>query len=205
MKRIVALLGLSSALVLSSLNADELKNSLTNMLNKPEASTPGMVDLGGINLDGKAKPLQPKTRPGKTVIATVNGNKILKKDADAYLNQRTQGKVKDFDRLPPEQRPRLIQELALAVLRVDASKKELSEVEKQAAYTRAWTQKEALKIKVSDDQAIEVYNQLKKQSQESNASQEMPPFEAIKDRLKMQVIEKTLIERVMKNAEIKVQ
>lgn len=205
MKRIVALLGLSSVLVLSSLCADELKNSLTNMLNKPEASGSGMVDLGGINLDGKAKPLQPKTRSGKTVIATVNGTKIIKKDADAYLKQRTQGKVDDFDRLPPEQKPRLIQELALPVIILETAKKELSEVEKQAVYTRAWTQKEALKIEVSDDQAIEVYNQLKKQSQESNATQEMPPFEAIKDRLKMQIIEKTLIERVMKNAEIKVQ
>jgi hypothetical protein len=38
MKKIVAFLGLSSVLVLSSLCADELKNNLTNMLNKPEAS-----------------------------------------------------------------------------------------------------------------------------------------------------------------------
>ena len=66
-------------------------------------------------------------------------------------------------------------------------------------------QKEALKIKVSDDQAIEVYNQLKKQSEENNSTKEMPPFESIKDRLKMQIIEQTLVQRVMKNAEIKVQ
>ena len=204
MKRIFALLGLSSALVLTSVSADELKNSLTNMLNKPEASGSGMVDLGAINLDGKAKPQKPKTRSANTVIATVNGEKIIKKDADAYLNQRTQGKVKDFDHLPPEQKPRLIQELSLPIIISQVSKKELSEVEKQAAYTRAWTQKEALKIKVSDDEAIEVYNQLKQQSQESNATQEMPPFEAIKERLKLQIIEKQLIERVMKNAAIKV-
>ena len=139
------------------------------------------------------------------MVATVNGHKIIKQDADTYLKQRTQGKVTDFDSLPPEQRPRLIQELALPLLAADAAKKELSSEEKQAAYTRAWTQKEALKIKVSDDQAVEVYNMLKKQSQESNATKEMPPFEAIKDRLKMQIIEKSLIERVMKNAEIKVQ
>jgi hypothetical protein len=164
-----------------------------------------MVDLGGINLDGKAKSFQPKTRSGKTVIATVNGKKIIKKDADAYLKQRTKGKVDDFDRLPPEQKPLLIKELALPIIILDTAKKELSDAEKQAVFTRAWTQKEALKIDVSDDQAIEVYNQLKKQSQESNATREMPPFEAIKDRLKMQIIEKTLIERVMKNVKIKVQ
>jgi len=205
MNKILTLLGLATALVLSPVSADELKNSLTNMLNKPETSGSGMVDLGGINLDGKSKPLQPKTRSAKTVIATVNGQKIIKKDADAYLKQRTQGKVSDFDRLPPGQKPRLIQELALPIIVLEAAKKELSNEEKQAVYTRAWTQKEARKIKVSDDQAIEVYNQLKKQSEENNATENMPPFEAIKDRLKMQIIEKTLIERVMKNAEVKVQ
>lgn len=205
MKKIFTLLGLASALVLNPLSADELKNNLTNMLKKPETSGSGMVDLGGINLNGKVKPLQPKTRSAKAVIATVNGQKIIKKDADAYLKQRTQGKVSDFDRLPPEQKPRLIQELALPILVLETAKKELSSAEKEAVYTRAWTQKEALKIKVSDDQAIEVYNQLKKQSEENNATEGMPPFDAIKDRLKMQIIEKTLIERVMKNAVVKVQ
>jgi len=203
MKRIFTLLGLSSVLVLSTTSADELKNNLTNMLNKPDNS--GMVDLSSINLNGKAKPVLLKQRSSNSVIATVNGQKIIKKDADAYLKQRTQGKVTDFDRLPSEQRTRLIQELSLPMIILEAAKKELSKEEKQAVYTRAWTQKEALKIKISDDEAIEVYNQIKKQAEENNATKEIPPFEAIKDRLKMQMIEKTLIERVMKNAEIKVQ
>jgi hypothetical protein len=203
MKKIFTLLGLSSALVLSSASADELKNSLTNMLNKPDTS--GMVNLGNINLNAKAKPVQPKTRSSKTVIATVNGHKIIKKDADNYLKQRTQGKVTDFDRLPPEQRPRLIQELALPIMVLDAAKKELSKEEKQAVYTRAWTQREALKIKISDEQALEVYNQLKKQSEENNATKNMPPFDTIKENLKMQMIERMLIGKLMKNVEIKVQ
>ena len=203
MKKIVTLLGVSSALLFSTLCADELKNSLTNMLNKPDTS--GMVDLSSINLNGKAKPRLPKKRSSNVVVATVNGHEIIKKDADAYLKQRTQGKVTDFDSLPPEQRPRLIQELALPILAADAAKKELSSEEKQAVYTRTWTQKEALKINISDDDVIEVYNQLKKQSQENNATQEMPPFDRIKDRLKLQMIEKSLIERLMKNVEIKVQ
>lgn len=203
MKKVFILLGLSCGLMLSSASADDLKNSLTDILNQPDTS--GMVDLGNINLNGQAKPVLPKTRSSKTVIATVNGHKIIKQDADAYLKQRTQGKVTDFDRLPPAQRPRLIQELALPIIVLNAAKKELSDVEKQAVYTRAWTQKEALKIKISDDQAIEVYNQLKKQSQENNATNSMPPFETIKDRLKMQMIEKTIVEKLMKNAEIKVQ
>jgi len=204
MKKIFTLLGLSSALVLTPVSADALKNSLTNMLSETDKSGSGMVDLGGISLDGKPKPLLPKSRSENAVIATVNGQKIIKKDADNYLKQRTQGKVADFDRLPPEQKPRLIEELALPILVVEAANKELSDQEKEAVYTRAWTQKEALKIKISDDQAIEVYNQLKKQSEENNATREMPPFATIKDRLKMQIIEKTLIEKIMKNAKFKI-
>ena len=201
MRKTFMLLGLSLGLVISTASADALKNSLTNMLNTKESS--GMVDLGNLNLD--AKPVKKKTRSSNTVIATVNGHKIIKKEADNYLKQRTQGKVTDFDRLPPEQRPRLIQELALPIVVLDKAKKELSEEEKQAVYTRTWVQKEALKIKISDDQVIEVYNQLKKQSEENNATQGIPPFESIKERLRMQMIEKTLIDKLMKNAVIKVQ
>ncbi len=200
MTKIFMLLGLSLGLVISSASADDLKNSLTNMLNTKETS--GMVDLGNINLD--AKPKQPKTRSSNTVIATVNGHKIIKKEADNYLAQRTQGKVIDFDRLPPEQRPRLIQELALPVMVLDAAQKELSEEEKQAVFTRTWMQKEARKINVTDEQALTVYNQLKQQAQENNATGNIPPFEAIKDKLKVQIIEKTLVEKLIKDAEIKV-
>ena len=160
MRKTFMLFGVSLGLVMSTVCADDLKNSLTNMLNTKDTS--GMVDLGNINLD--AKPLNKKVRSGKTVIATVNGQNIIKKDADAYLNQRTQGKVKDFDTLPPQQRSRLIYELALPVIVLEAAKKELSEEEKQAVYTRTWSQKEALKIKISDKKALEVYNQLKKKS-----------------------------------------
>ena len=202
MTKIFMLLGVSFGLMISSASADDLKNSLTNMLNTKETS--GMVDLGNINLDAKAKPLQPKARSGKAVIATVNGHKILKKDADAYLTQRTQGKVTDFDRLPPEQRTRLIQELALPVIVLDNAQKELSKEEKQAVYTRTWMQKEARKINVTDEQTLTVYNQLKQQAQENNATGNIPPFESIKDKLKIQIIEKTLVEKLIKDAKIEV-
>ena len=201
MTKIFMMLGLSLGLVISSASADDLKNSLTNMLNTNETS--GMVDLGNINLD--AKPKQPKTRSSNTVIATVNGHKIIKKDADAYLKQVTQGKVTDFDRIPPAQRSRLIQDLAFPVLVLDSAKKELSEAEKEAVYTRTWMQKEAQKINITDEQTLEVYNQLKKQSQENNATGDIPPFDTIKDKLKLQMIEKTLVGRLMKDAKITVE
>ena len=201
MRKTFMLLGLSLGLLISTAYADDLKNSLTNMLNTNETS--GMVDLGNINLD--AKPVKKKSRSDKTVIATVNGHKIIKKEADNYLKQRTQGKVTDFDSLPPEQRSRLIQELALPVIVLDAAKKELSEEEKQAVYTRTWMQKEALKINITDEQALTVYNQLKQQAQDNNATGNIPPFENIKDKLKIQMIEKTLIGKLTKDAKITVE
>ena len=201
MRKTFMLLGLSLGLLISTAYADDLKNSLTNMLNTNETS--GMVDLGNINLD--AKPVKKKSRSDKTVIATVNGHKIIKKEADNYLKQRTQGKVTDFDSLPPEQRSRLIQELALPVIVLDAAKKELSEEEKQAVYTRTWMQKEALKINITDEQALTVYNQLKQQAQDNNATGNIPPFENIKDKLKIQMIEKTLMGKLTKDAKITVE
>ncbi len=200
MRKTFMLLGVSCSLMITSVSADDLKNSLTNMLNTKETS--GIVDLGNINLD--AKPKQPKTRSSKTVIATVNGHKIIKKEADNYLKQRTKGKVSNFDHLPTEQRPRLIQELALPVMVLDAAQKELSEEEKQAVYTRTWMQKEARKINVTDEQALTVYNQLKQQAKENNATQNIPPFDSIKDKLKIQIIEKTLVDKLMKDAKIEV-
>jgi hypothetical protein len=165
-----------------------------------------MVDLGSINLNGKPKPAPKvvKNRPGKTVIATVNGHKIIKKEADEYLKQRTQGKITNFDSIPPEQKQKLIQELSLPILALDAAKKELSAQEKQSVYNRIWMQKEASKITITDEQALAVYEQLKKQSEENNSTAAIPPFESIKDRLKSQMIEKSMIGKLMENVEIKV-
>jgi len=204
MKKFLIFAGASLALVSSPIYADGLKNSLNNMLNEKETSS--MVDLGSINLNGKPKPVQPvvKKRSSKSVIALVNGHKLIKKDADAYLKQRTQGKITDSDKIPPQQRKRLIQELSLPIVVLDAAKKELSAEEKQAVYNRMWMQKEAKKITITDEQALAAYNQLKQQSEENNSTAPIPAFETIKDRLKLQMIEKTMIGKLMENVEIKV-
>ena len=204
MKKVSIFLGLSFIVLTSSLSADALKNSLTNMLKEKETSS--IVDLGNINLNGKPKPVQQlrKTRSSKAVIATVNGHKIIKKQADAYLSKRTQGKIKNFDAIPPAQQGRLIQELSLPILVLDAAKKELSDLEKQAVYTRTWMKKEALSTTITDEQALEAYNAIKKQAEENNATTQAPPFESIKDRLKLQMMEKAIVGKLMKDVEIKV-
>ena len=204
MKKLCVLLGLSLTVLISPVSADALKNSLTNMLNEKETSS--MVDLGNINLNGKPKPVQQvrKTRSSKAVIATVNGHKIIKKQADDYLKKRTQGKVSNFDTIPPEQQKRLVYELSLPVLVLDAAKKELSDIEKQAVYTRTWMKKEALTTTITDEQALVAYNQITKQAQENNATAPVPPFESVKDKLKLQMMEKTIVGKLMKDVEIKV-
>jgi len=200
MGRKIVFVGLSLSLLISSVSADALKNSLTSIMNTKEQPT--MVDLGNINLNTKSK--VKKSRSGKSVIATVNGHKVLKKNADTYLSQRTQGKVTNFDTLPVEQRTRLIQELSLPILALDAAKKELSDKEKETVYSRTWMQKVAVNVKVTDDDILSVYNQLKKQAEDNNVTKPIPPFETIKDRLKLQMVEKTIIGKLMKDVEIKV-
>lgn len=205
MKKYLVVLSLSMGLFVNSVSADALKNSLTNMLNKKDTSS--MVDLSNIDLNAKPRPVKKvrKTRSSKAVVATINGHKILKKEADAHLKKRTQGKVSNFDHLPKKQRLRLIQEMALPILALDSAQKELSVEEKEAVYARMWMQKEALKIKITDEQVKEVYNQLKQQSQENNSTANIPTFESIKDKMKIQMIEKKMIGKLMKDVEIKVQ
>ena len=206
MKKIFIVFSVSFGLLVSLVSADELKNSLTNMLNKKDTSS-SMVDLSNLNINAKPKSVKKvsKTRSSKAVVATVNGHKILKKEADAHLKKRTQGKVANFDLLPKKQRLRLVQEMALPIIALESAEKELSKKEKEALYTRMWMQKEALKIKVTDEQVKEVYNQLKQRSEENNNTTNIPTFESVKDKMKLQMIEKQLIGKLMKDVEIKVQ
>jgi len=206
MKKIFIVLSVSFGLVVSSVSADALKNSLTNMLNEKDTSS-SMVDLSNLNVNAKPKPVKKvrKTRSAKAVVATVNGHKILKKEADAHLKKITQGKVENFDHLPKKQRLRLIQEIALPIVALDSAQKELSEEEKEAVYSRLWMQKEALKIKITDEQVKDVYDRLKQRSEENNTTKNIPTFDSIKNKMKSQMIEKQLIGNLMKDVEIKVQ
>jgi len=205
MKRNIALLCTVMTLVASTASADALKSSLTNMMNKKD-TTPGMVDLSTLSVNGKHKPMQPKvaTRSSKAVVATVNGRKIIKKEADAYLSKRTNGQVENFDLLPNKQRIRLIQEMSVSDVAADLANKELSEQEKTAILTRIWMQKEASKIKVTDAQIKETYDNLKKRAMASKNPRPIPEFDKIKNNMKMQMTEKMIVDKLLSNADIKV-
>jgi len=204
MKKFLALSCISVSLVSTSLSADALKNSLTNIM-KTDDSTQ-MVDLSNISLNAKPRPVKKvrKNRSANTVIGTVNKHKILKKDADTYLTQRTKGKITNSDSIPPKQRKMLIQELALPLLAMDAAKNELTPLEKETVFNRTWMQKEARKMQIKDDEVRVIYDQLKQKSIDNNDTRTIPAFEAIKNRLKMQMVEKSIMGKLMKDVNITV-
>ncbi len=202
MKKNSAVLLAALALFTSAVSADALKNSLTNMLHKKE--TPAMVDLSRLDVNGRVAAPQPKTRSSKAVVATVNGTKIIKKDADAYLEKRTQGQVKNFDMLPDEQRLKLIQEMSVSEVADDIAQKELTEQEKTAVYTRLWMQKKASVSPVTDAEVEKVYADLKKRAIESKSTKPIPEFNSIKNNMKMQMTEKKLMGELMKDVKVTV-
>ena len=102
-------MGLSLLVLHSPMSADVLKNSLTHILN--DKSSVGMVNLDNLSINGIPKPNTFKKRSPSTIISTIKGYKIRKKEADAFLSKVTNGKVKDYDRLPKKQRKVVIKEL----------------------------------------------------------------------------------------------
>jgi len=205
MKKNFVILCTVAGLCSGQVSADGLKNSLSSMMNKKDTAS-GMVDLSTLSVNGKARPLQPqvKTRSSKAVVATVDGHKIIKKDADAYIAKRTNGQIKNFDVLPPKQRIRLIQEMSVSTVAESKAKKELTEQEKVGVLTRVWMQKQAKKVNITDAQVKEVYDKMKERALESKSTKPIPEFAAIKNNMKMQMTEKAIVAPLMKDAKITV-
>ena len=178
--------------------ADGLKNSLSNMLNEEESNPL-------VNFDQRT-PVQKKLKKhrSKSVVATVNKHKILKREADKHLKARTQGQISNYDLLPLAQRKKLIEEMSIPLLAKDRAKKELSLVEKKAIYSQLWMQKKVQKIKITEKEIVDFYAILKEEAKKRNQLDKLPLFTAIKDRLKMQLIEKKIVEKIMENVKIKI-
>ncbi len=94
----------------TSASADALKNTLMNLKTNSSSSSMGYGDLGLSHKPKKNTQVFKKRSPN-TVLATVNGHKIRKKDADKYLKKVTKGKISDYDRLPKKQRKLLLSDL----------------------------------------------------------------------------------------------
>ncbi len=203
MKRPIAALGVVCMLGMSSLMADHLKDRLSGMLNEKD-DMPAMVNLNGLGM-GTGRPAKPVSRPAKAVVATVNGKKVLKKEADAYLSERTKGKVNNFDLLPKKQRLALIKEMFLPLVLANEAKKGLSKGEADTVLSRLWMQKKSADMNVSDEAIAQVYEKIKAQAKAQSALAQVPPLEKIKERIKMQIAEQKIVKDLMRGVQIRVE
>jgi nitrogen regulatory protein PII len=199
MKKVIMAMALGAGLLVQSASADALKNVLSKKLHSQD-TMPGMVNLDALD----AQPVKPKSRSKKAVVATVNGQKIIKKEADAYLSKRTKGQVTDFDLLPNKQRLALIKELSMPILLAEGAQKGLSQEEKDAVLSRAWMSKATAEANVTDAQIEAAYEKIKAQAKAQSALQQIPPLNAIKDRIKMQIVEQQVVGNLMKGAQVRV-
>lgn len=134
---------------------------------------------------------------------TVNGMIITVEEADKALSVLTKGKD-TWATIPAEGKKQLIQMMAPAKLVADKSKKVLTKKEKEAALAGFWMQKKMSETEVTDKEAKAMYDKMKKAAKEAKSKQKIPPFDATKNNIKMQLAQEKVVEKLMKNAKIKV-
>jgi hypothetical protein len=143
-----------------------------------------------------------KSRPKETIIATVNEHNITKGEADNYIAQVTQGNIKDFDRLDEKQKSVVIQDLVRPVLLANEAQNNMTEEEKALLFRQVWIDKQMAKTEVSNEEMLAFYESMKKETLAKNPNAKIPPYISLGDRLKKQVLEKKIIEKLMKGVEI---
>jgi len=133
--------------------------------------------------------------------ATVNGMEITVAEVNEVLNALSQGKM-TWEKLPEDGKKELIERMAPSKLVVAASKKDLTDTEKDAALAGFWMQSKMSKIEVSDKEAEEAYNKIKKAAEAAKSKQKLPEFNAAKNNIKMQLAQEKVVSELMKNAKI---
>jgi hypothetical protein len=183
------------AMATTALQADALKKSLSGMLHKKD-DTPAMV-----NLDmAKAKPI---SRSPKTVVAVAMGTKLRKKTLDEFLKERTKGNVSDFDKLDKSQKIALVKEYMLPSYIVQKAKKDIPFDERKLLYTQAWLQEAARKTEVPEEKIRAAYDALVDRTKAQSALGQVPPYEQIKERLKLQIAQRQIVAQLMRGATVK--
>ncbi|MBN2767597.1 MAG: hypothetical protein JXQ68_00695, partial [Campylobacterales bacterium] len=76
---------------------------------------------------------------------------------------------------------------------------ELTKEEKDAALSSLWIQKQISKTTVSDQEAKDFYDKVKKTSKEPA---KIPEFDTIKENIKMQLKQEKAIQNIIKSAKI---
>ena len=134
---------------------------------------------------------------------TVNGMTITVEEANNALNTLTKGKM-TWEKLPDDGKKQLIEMMAPAKLVAAESKKTLTDKEKEAALAGFWMQKKMATTEVTDKEAEDAYNKMKKAAKEAKSTQEIPVFDAVKNSIKMQLAQEKVVAQLMKNAKINV-
>ena len=65
-------------------------------------------------------------------------------------------------------------------------------------------QKHMAATKVTDKEAQSAYDKMKAAAKKANSKQKIPPFEAAKNNIKMQLAQEKVVAKLMKSAKIKV-
>ena len=138
-----------------------------------------------------------------TAAGTVNGITITVEEANSALNTLTKGQ-KSWEKLTASEKKQLIEMMAPAKLVAAESKKSLSDKEKEAALAGFWMQKKMATTEVTDKEAEDAYNKMKKAAEEAKSTQTIPPFDAVKNNIKMQLAQEKVVTQLMKNANIKI-
>ena len=138
-----------------------------------------------------------------TAAGTVNGMTITVEEANSALNTITKG-AKTWGKLTADEKKQLIQMMAPAKLVAAESKKSLTDKEREAALAGYWMQKKMATTAVTDKEAEDAYNKMKKAAKEAKSTQKIPAFDAVKNNIKMQLAQEKVVGELMKNAKIKV-
>lgn len=134
-----------------------------------------------------------------SIAGSVNGMTISVKEANDALKILTKEDT-NWSKLPANDRKQLIRMMAPAKLVAAKSKSELSKEEKDAAIAGFWMNKAISQTQITDAQAQEVYDRAKK----ANTQQKMPPFDAVKNNIKLQLAQDKVVSNLMKSAKIEV-
>lgn len=143
-----------------------------------------------------------KSRPESAVIAIVNGQKLYKKEANAFLKQVTGGKIADFDRLDSEQRRLLVDDLAKPIVIRQAVENEISQEDKEGILKQLWLEKKRASIVVTPEEMLSLYESKKAQSLVENPQAKIPPYISLGERLKNEIVEQRIMSEVMKDVNI---
>jgi len=204
-KNFLVTLAIYCSLSLYLFGTDKLKHSLTSILKHKEDTK--LVDLSGLDINGKPKPLQPvgiNSRPSNTIVALANGKKLKKKVLDDYLSKVTKGKIKDFDLLPPKQKKVLVQQYYLPKYIGALALQEIPKKDRLEVYQALWMRKKADSINISSSEIKDVYDNMVLGMKQRNPNAIVPPFENIKDRLKLQILDEKVTNYVLSNANVEV-